>query len=101
MPKGRPKPNILINHIDPKTYIQTDICESKTIYVVVYKDAAFNVRKHNNLLDLNHPGNITSYRSSAFSTPGHAHVMANKMNDLFKCQDFKVVKLNPKDGEDV
>ena len=39
----------------------------------------------------NYPG--PKYKKVSFSNPGHAHNLAKKLNDLFNCEDFSVVKL--------
>jgi hypothetical protein len=44
---------------------------------------------------ISYPG--PKYKKVSFSNPGHAHNLAKKLNDMFKCQDFSVYKLT--DGE--
>ena len=43
----------------------------------------------------NYPG--PKYKKVSFSNPGHAHNLANKLNEMFECNDFNVHKLT--DGE--
>jgi hypothetical protein len=40
---------------------------------------------------VNYPG--PKYKKTSFSNPGHAFNLAERMNKLFKTEDFVVVKL--------
>jgi hypothetical protein len=60
---------------------------------VFYKEKPFNLKSANALT--NYPG--PKYKKVSFSNPGHAHNLAKKLNEMFKCQDFTVYKLT--DGE--
>ena len=53
----------------------------------------FNLKSANALT--NYPG--PKYKKTSFSNPGHAHNLAKKLNEMFKCEDFAVYKLT--DGE--
>jgi hypothetical protein len=86
---SRPKPNVLIEHVDKKTYKTEQILEAEAIWAVFYKNAPFNLKSANILT--NYPG--PKYKKVSFSNPGHAHNLANKLNNMFKCKDFMVVKL--------
>ena len=86
---SRPKPNILIEYIDKKTYKTEQILEAEAIWAVFFKNKPFNLKSANVLT--NYPG--PKYKKVSFSNPGHAHNLAKKLNDLFNCNDFAVVKL--------
>lgn len=86
---SRPKPNVLIEHVDKKTYKTEQILQAEAIWAVFYKNEPFNLKSANVLT--NYPG--PKYKKVSFSNPGHAHNLAKKLNDMFKCKDFVVVKL--------
>lgn len=86
---SRPKPKILLEHINKKTYRSEQILNAEAIWAVFYKDKPFNLKSLNSLT--NYPG--PKYKKTSFSNPGHAHNLANKLNNMFNCEDFSVVKL--------
>jgi hypothetical protein len=90
---SRPKPNVILEHIDNKTYKCEQILASEAIWAVFYKGSPFNLKSLNSLT--NYPG--PKYKKVSFSNPGHAHNLAKKLNKTFKCNDFSVYKLT--DGE--
>jgi hypothetical protein len=87
---ARPKPTILLTHVDPGTYKSEEVLEADAIYAVFYKDKPFNLRTFLNSLQ-DYPG--PKYKKVSFSNPGHAFNLMEKMNKLFKCTDFTVVEL--------
>ena len=86
---SRPKPSVLIEHVDKKTYKSEQILQADAIWAVFYKNEPFNLKSANILT--NYPG--PKYKKVSFSNPGHAHNLAKKLNELFNCNDFVVVKL--------
>ena len=86
---SRPKPNVLIEYIDKKTQTAEQILEAEAIWAVFYKNKPFNLKSSNVLT--NYPG--PKYKKVSFSNPGHAHNLSNKLNDLFNCSEFTVVRL--------
>ncbi len=87
---SRPKPNILLNHTDPKTYKSQQVLEANGIYAVFYQGKPINLRTLNSLVS--HPG--PKYLKTAFSgNPGHCYNLAEKLNRLFKTDQFKVFLL--------
>ena len=86
---ARPKPRILLEKIDKKTYKIEQILAAEAVWAVFYKNAAFNLKSSNSLTS--YPG--PKYKKTSFSNPGHAHNLAKKLNDQFGVEDFHVVKL--------
>ena len=87
---ARPKPTILLTHVDPGSFKSEEILEAEAIYAVFYQGKPFNLRTHLNSLQ-DYPG--PKYKKVSFSNPGHAFNLMEKMNKLFKCNDFTVVEL--------
>lgn len=98
MSKGRPKPTILATHRDKK-YYDTDICSADCLFVVLYKDTPFNVRRRNALLNHADKQNKVHYRTGVFVSLGNAMRMAADLNTQFQCSDFAVKKIDPTKGE--
>ena len=86
---SRPKPTVVLENINRKTYKSEQVLESVAIWAVFHKDKPFNLKSSNTLT--NYPG--PKYKKVSFSNPGHAHNLAKKLNDLFTSEDFTVVKL--------
>jgi|TARA_B100001094_G_scaffold323824_1_gene375408 hypothetical protein len=86
---SRPKPNILLEKVNNKTYRSEQILAAEAIWAVFHQDKPFNLKSSNALT--NYPG--PKYKKTSFSNPGHAHNLAKKLNDMFNCKDFTVVKL--------
>lgn len=86
---SRPKPDVLLEYVNKKTYKNEQVLKAEAIWAVFYKDEAFNLKSSNALT--NYPG--PKYKKTSFSNPGHAINLAKKLNDLFNCSDFSVVKL--------
>ena len=93
---ARPKPTILLTHVNPGTYRSEEVLEADAIYAVFYKGKPFNLRTSLNSLQ-DYPG--PKYKKVSFSNPGHAFNLMEKLNKLFKCNDFTVVELV--DGKEV
>lgn len=88
---SRPKPTILLDHTDPKTYKSEQVLVADGIYAVFYKGSPINFRSLKNKL-LDYPG--PKYSKVAFSNKGPAFNLCDKLNRLFKTTDFAVVKLS-------
>ena len=87
---ARPKPTILLKHVDSGTYKSEEILEAEAIYAVFYKGRPFNLRSFMNSLS-DYPG--PKYKKVSFSNSGHAFNLMEKLNKLFKTTDFTVVEL--------
>ena len=92
---SRPKPNILLEHVDRRSYKSEQILEADAIWAVFFKNKPFNLKTQNILTS--YPG--PKYKKVSFSTPGHAINLSKKLNETFNCSNFSVVKLV--DGEEV
>jgi hypothetical protein len=86
---SRPKPYVLLEHIDRKTYKSEQVLQAEAIWAVFYKGEPFNLKSANMLT--NYPG--PKYKKVSFSNPGHAHNLAKKLNEVFNSADFSVYKL--------
>jgi hypothetical protein len=87
---SRPKPNILLEHVNKTTYKSDQILSSEGIWAVFYDNKPINLKTQNILVQ--YPG--PKYKKVSFSNPGHAHNLAKKLNVLFKCELFTVVLMN-------
>ena len=92
---SRPKPTVLLEHTDKKSYRSEQILDAEAIWAVFYNNKPFNLKSFNSIT--NYPG--PKYKKTSFSNPGHAHNLAKRLNSLFDCEDFSVIKLTQ--GEDV
>jgi hypothetical protein len=86
---SRPKPKILLEFTNKKTYKSEQILEADAIWAVFYKNEPFNLKSFNSLTS--YPG--PKYKKVSFSNPGHAHNLAKKLNLTFGTEDFQVVML--------
>lgn len=86
---SRPKPTVLLENVNKKTYKSEQVLEAEAIWAVFYQGKPFNLKSSNILTS--YPG--PKYKKVSFSNPGHAHNLANKLNQLFNCNDFVVYKL--------
>jgi|TARA_B110000858_G_scaffold48812_1_gene56266 hypothetical protein len=86
---ARPKPKILMEFTDPKSYRSEQILAADAIYAVFYNNKPINLRSLNSLV--NFPG--PKYKKVSFSNSGHAFNLSTRLNKLFKTNEFTVVKL--------
>lgn len=86
---SRPKPKVLLESINKKTYKAEQILEAEAIWAVFYKGEPFNLKSFNSLTS--YPG--PKYKKVSFSNPGHAHNLAKKLNLTFGCKEFEVYRL--------
>ena len=92
---SRPKPEVLLEHVNKATYKSDQVLNSEGIWAVFFKEKPINLKTQNVLIA--YPG--PKYKKVSFSNPGHAVNLAKKLNLLFKCDDFTVVLL--KQGEKI
>jgi hypothetical protein len=92
---SRPKPTVILETTNKKTFKVDQVLEAEAIWAVFYKDKPINLKTSSMVAQ--HIG--PKYRKVSFSNAGHAHNLANKMNKLFNTEDFVVYKLTT--GEQV
>jgi len=90
---SRPKPTILIEHINKTNYKSDQILSSEGIWAVFYQGQPINLKSSNSLVS--YPG--PKYNKTSFSNPGHAVNLCKKLNALFKTDAFSVVLLKAGD----
>lgn len=86
---ARPKPTIVLENINPKTYKAEQVLDAIAIYAVFYQGKPINLRTLSHLIS--YPG--PKYKKVSFSNSGHAFNLADRLNKLFKTTDFAVFKL--------
>ena len=86
---SRPKPTVLLEYINQKTYKVEQILDSEAIWAVFYQEKPFDLKSSNLLTS--YPG--PKYKKTSFSNPGHAHNLAKKLNELFDTDEFIVCQL--------
>ena len=88
---SRPKPKVLLNFTDPKTFQSEQVLAIRAIYVLFYDGQPVNLKSVNNLVSYPSP----KYRRTAFpENPGHAFNLAEKLNRLFKTDKFEVYRFS-------
>jgi hypothetical protein len=90
---ARPKPKVLLEYADKKSYKLEQVLEAEAIWAVFYKGQPFNLKSSNLLTS--YPG--PKYKKVSFSNPGHAKNLAKKLNELYKSEEFKVYQLTTGD----
>ena len=90
---SRPKPTVLLEHVNKTKYKSDQILNSEGIWAVFYDGQPINLKTQNMLVA--YPG--PKYKKVSFSNPGHAINLAKKLNNLFKCDKFTVVLLKAGD----
>ena len=93
---SRPKPKVLLEHVNKKTYKTEQVLDADAIWAVFYQGKPFNLKSSNMIT--NYPG--PKYKKVSFSNPGHAHNLAKKLNQMFQCKDFTVVRLTQGEVEE-
>lgn len=86
---ARPKPTIILENVNSKTYKAEQVLEAGAIYAVFYKGKPINLRTLSHLIS--YPG--PKYKKVSFSNSGHAFNLAERLNKMFKTEDFAVFKL--------
>jgi hypothetical protein len=90
---SRPKPIVILEHVNKINYKSDQILNSEGIWAVFYDNQPINLKTQNILVA--YPG--PKYKKVSFSNPGHAINLAKKLNTLFKSDKFSVVLLKAGD----
>jgi hypothetical protein len=86
---SRPKPNVLLEITNKKTYKTEQVLEADAIWAVFYQDKPINLKTSS--LVVQHLG--PKYKKVSFSNSGHAINLAEKLNKIFNSTEFSVFKL--------
>ena len=86
---SRPKPKVLLEITNKKSYKTEQVLEAEAIWAVFYKDEPVNLKTTSVVAQQVGP----KYKKVSFSNSGHALNLAEKLNKLFNCNDFSVYKL--------
>ena len=90
---SRPKPNVLLEHVNKLNYKSDQVLASEGIWAVFYDSNPINLKSQNMLVA--YPG--PKYKKVSFSNSGHAINLAKKLNTLFKTDKFTVVLMKQGD----
>jgi hypothetical protein len=91
---ARPKPKIILERTDKRTYKSEQVLEADAVYSVYYQGKPINLRTLNSLV--NYPG--PKYRKVSFSNPAHCINLSKKLNKLFNTDQFTVRRFGMNDG---
>ena len=86
---SRPKPTVLLEHVNRESYKTEQVLESEAIWAGFYKGKPFNLKSGS--MVSSYPG--PKYKKVSFSNPGHARNLAKKLNALFNTEEFAVYTL--------
>ena len=86
---SRPKPTVLLEHVNKTTYIAEQVIASEGIWAVFYDGRPVNLKTHNILIS--YPG--AKYKKASFQNFGHCANLCKKLNILFKTDKFTVMFL--------
>jgi hypothetical protein len=86
---SRPKPTVLVEHINKQTYKTEQVLAADGVWAVFYNSTAINLKTSHMLTQ--YPG--PKYKKVSFSNKGHAINLARKLNSQFKTDKFTVVLL--------
>jgi len=90
---SRPKPKVLLEITNKKTYKTDQVLESDAIWAVFYQDKPINLKTTSVVAQQLGP----KYKKVSFSNSGHAFNLSEKLNKLFNTTDFSVYKLTTGD----
>ena len=86
---SRPKPTVLLEITNKKTYKTEQVLEAEAIWAVFHQDKPINLKTTSVVVQQLGP----KYKKVSFSNSGHAYNLAEKLNKLFNTKDFSVYKL--------
>lgn len=94
---ARPKPSVLLEALNQRTYKAEQVLEAEAIYSVFYKGKPINLRTLNTLVS--YPG--PKYKKVSFSNKAHCVRLAERLNKMFGVDDFTVRRFTANDGQDL
>ena len=86
---SRPKPQIILEHVNKANYRSDQILAADGIYAVFYDGQPINLKTANMLVS--YPG--PKYKKVSFSNQGHAINLCKKLNTQFRTDKFTVMLL--------
>lgn len=87
---SRPKPQVILEITNKKTYKTDQVLEAEAIWAVFFKDKPINLKTNTSLISQQIG---PKYKKVSFSNAGHAFNLAEKLNKQFNTRDFSVYKL--------
>ena len=87
---SRPKPKVLLEITNKKSYKTDQVLESEAIWAVFYQDKPINLKTTSVVAQQLGP----KYKKVSFSNSGHAFNLSEKLNKLFNSTDFSVYRLS-------
>ena len=89
MHMSRPKPNILLEVTNKKTFKSEQVLEAEAIWAVFFEGKPINLKTSSIVAQQIGP----KYKKVSFSNSGHAFNLAEKLNKMFSTDQFAVYKL--------
>lgn len=86
---SRPKPNVILEVTNKKTFKTEQVLEADAIWAVFYKGKPINLKTTSVVAQKLGP----KYKKVSFSNAGHAFNLAEKLNKMFNTKDFGVYRL--------
>lgn len=91
---SRPKPKVLLSHVDEESGRGYEITEEDAYYMVLYQGHAFNLKQWADWYIKDFPGQIgPKYPRTCYANPAHCIRLANKLNSELATRDFTVIQL--------
>jgi hypothetical protein len=87
---SRPKPQILLEVTNKKSYKTEQVLSAEAIWAVFYKDKPINLKINTSIVEQQLG---PKYKKVSFSNSGHAFNLAERLNKQFNSKDFSVYKL--------
>lgn len=88
---GRPVPNTLLESYDEELDSMLQVDETEGVYCIFYKEQPFTLVQNMKYESSDKPNR--KYQRISWTKSGHAFRAAKKLNNLFDCNDFTVVKV--------
>ena len=86
---SRPKPTVLLEITNKKTYKTDQVLESDAVWSVFYQGNPINLKTSSLVAQEVGP----KYKKVSFANSGHAFNLAEKLNSMFSTTEFAVYKL--------